>query len=154
MLEQGVQAVPSAILYPIRGLMDNTFLHHLGKGTQVEHLFCNKDSSRWTAALNDYMSIVIKEILKVIQELEMTGIAMAETLTDDEHKALKGCVAKMKVMSFMCKEPTSELPQILFITCSIFTHMVHLLEPINEALLEVSLLFHGTSQERSLMVLC
>ncbi|KAG6370254.1 hypothetical protein JVT61DRAFT_12198 [Boletus reticuloceps] len=137
-LEQRMRAVPSAILHVIRGLMDNAFLRHLGKGTHVEYLFCNKDSSRWTAALDDYMGVVIKEIPKVIQELETTGITVMERLTDDEREALKYCVAKMKVMRFMRKEPTSELPQIPFMTRSVFTHMVYLLEPINEALLEVS----------------
>lgn len=138
MNEQEMREVPSAILYAIRGRMDNAFLRRLGKGTLVEHLFCNKDSPRWTAALDDYTATVIKEIPAVIQELENTGVTMAERLTNDEHDALKYCVAKMKVMRFMRKEPASKLPQIPFMTRGVFAHMVHLLSPINDALLEVS----------------
>lgn len=140
MLRETVLEVPSAILYTIRERMDKAFMRHLGKGTSVEHYFCNKHSSRWMGALDDYMVTVIKEIPAVMRELEDTGV-VTHRLTEDERKALKCCVAKMKVLRFIRKDGYLNLPHIPFMTRSVFSHMVSLLDPVNDALLEVSCLF-------------
>ena len=129
----------SGMVYAIQQCFDDAFVQHLGALSEVEDLFANQQSHQWREAMKDYLEEIITKLPKVI-----AMIAMTDAPEDSEEyqtlQCLQWSVAKVKVLwSIMSFSSLERLVSwILFMSWSVFDHMVTHLTKILEALQEVS----------------
>lgn len=124
--------------YAVRQCMDAAFAQHLGAQSRVEYMFANQRSNRWKHELVAYFDQVIAELPTVIASIPRTN----EPVDKDEREELESlqwCVAKVKVLKYIIAVSKTEktLCAVPFMTRSVYSHMVKLLDMIEESLKEV-----------------